>query len=665
MTQIKFSHQLMALAAIGVGGVLAVGLGADRAIVKSTAATREAAERAELIRAQMTADMMHDAIKADLFEALHAATVGDHETARVASDAVGEHGDLFMESLAAVKEHGGGAIAAAADEVEAAVRTYQASATDLARAAVEGRPSPAQLPRFREDYDELTLTMESLGDLIQEHTRADAESASAMALRAVRNNRIMVPLIALATAVLASFIARRLAGRIRLVANRVQRLRESTMAGLGCASSALARGDLAIDLAADDERLPVDVDDEIGALSRSVNEMVGEAGVTRTAFASMRESLRRLVGEAEELTAAARRGDLDCRGKTDGLDGVYAEAIAGFNTTLDVMVAPITEAGAVLDRVARRDLTVRVVGDYAGDHARLKTALNTALDTMVETLSDVAALATEVADAAAQVSDGSGILAEGSRDQASSLEEVSSSLQELRSMADQNAGNATEARGLAEAAATSTAKGTAAMKRLSETVARIKEASDATGRIVKTIDEIAFQTNLLALNAAVEAARAGEAGKGFAVVAEEVRNLAMRSADAAKETAALIEQSARSSDQGVLAQAEVVEQLDGIRSGVSRVAEVMADIAAASEQQTEGVGEIDRAVDDMNDVTQRSAISSEQSASTAERLTTQAGRVRDLVAAFQLHADSGPRHSDGHRGTRPRLEVARALSTTR
>ena len=375
----------------------------------------------------------------------------------------------------------------------------------------------------------------------------------------------------------------------------------------------LSRGDLALEL------VQKDADDEISPV------------LTR-----VRDSLQALVDEAGGLAEAALAGQLDTRADVGRLQGGYRRVVEGFNATLDAVLEPINEASEVLERMAERDLTARVRGDYKGDHARIKESLNTAIDNLENALSEVAATAGQVASAADEIAGGSQNLAEGASEQASSLEEVASSLQELASMATQNTGNAREARGLAEAAGSSTDGGAEAMQRLSATVHRIKESSDATGRIVKTIDEIAFQTNLLALNAAVEAARAGEAGKGFAVVAEEVRNLAMRSAEAAKETARLIEESVESSEEGVAVQGEVVGKLEEIRGGVSRVREVMAEIAAASEQQTDGVGQINEAVEEMNAVTQRSAASSEESASAAEELSGQAQRMSELVAAFTL-----------------------------
>ena len=213
-------------------------------------------------------------------------------------------------------------------------------------------------------------------------------------------------------------------------------------------------------------------------------------------------------------------------------------------------------------------------------------------------------------------------------------------------MTKQNASNAKEARSLSERARATAGKGMESMKRLSEAINRIKSSSDSTAKIVKTIDEIAFQTNLLALNAAVEAARAGDAGKGFAVVAEEVRNLAMRSAEAAKNTSKLIEESAKNAEGGVEINQEVLVNLEEINSQVNKVSEVMAEIASASDQQSQGIDQITTSVQQMSDMTQQNAANSEESAASAAELDNLAHKMQKLVDAFEMGIQSD-QHSAG------------------
>ena len=193
--------------------------------------------------------------------------------------------------------------------------------------------------------------------------------------------------------------------------------------------------------------------------------------------------------------------------------------------------------------------------------------------------------ADQIKGASGQVASSSQQLAQGASDQASSLEETSASLEQMASMTKQNADNANQANHLAKNASSLAGEGVNAMQRMTGAIDKIRNSANETAKIIKTIDEIAFQTNLLALNAAVEAARAGEAGKGFAVVAEEVRNLARRSADAAKNTADLIEGSQKNSEEGVAVTSEVAKSLTGIREAADKVATLIAEIASASKEQ--------------------------------------------------------------------------------
>ncbi len=239
--------------------------------------------------------------------------------------------------------------------------------------------------------------------------------------------------------------------------------------------------------------------------------------------------------------------------------------------------------------------------------------------------------AEQVTSASGQVSSASQSLAQGASEQASSLEETSSSLEEMSSMTRQNADNANQANVAAKEASQMAETGVAAMQRMSEAIEKIKNSSNETAKIIKTIDEIAFQTNLLALNAAVEAARAGEAGKGFAVVAEEVRNLARRSAEAAKNTADLIEGAQKNSEQGVAVTAEVAKSLTGIQSVAGKVATLIAEIAAASKEQAQGIDQVNTAVSEMDKVVQQNAANSEESASASEELSSQAEELMAMV----------------------------------
>jgi methyl-accepting chemotaxis protein len=239
--------------------------------------------------------------------------------------------------------------------------------------------------------------------------------------------------------------------------------------------------------------------------------------------------------------------------------------------------------------------------------------------------------ADQVASASAQVSSSSQHLAEGASEQASSLEETSASLEEMSSMTKQNADNANQARAMMTEAKGVVEKAKGQMAQLMAAIGEINKSSEETGKIIKTIDEIAFQTNLLALNAAVEAARAGEAGAGFAVVADEVRNLALRAAEAAKNTSSLIEKTIKAvkNGNGITLATQSAFQANAEISG--KIGQLVEEIVTASEEQAHGISQVSTAVSEMDRVTQQTAASAEESASAAEELNAQAQQMRGYV----------------------------------
>jgi len=395
----------------------------------------------------------------------------------------------------------------------------------------------------------------------------------------------------------------------------------------------LAKGDLRQDI-------EIRREDEVGMLADSFREVVS--------------ALDHVNRDLAHLTQAALDGRLDERAALESHNGSFGELVKGLNELLAAVASPINETSGVLEKAADKDLTVRVKGDYHGRFADLRDNVNRTLESLDNALTLVSTSVSEVStsveqlksaseqvnSASSQISAGSQSLAEGASEQASSLEEISASLEEVASMTKQNADNANQAKALSLAAREGADKGTQSMNRMSEAVNKIKESSDKTARIVKTIDEIAFQTNLLALNAAVEAARAGEAGKGFAVVAEEVRNLAQRSAQAAKETAQMIEDSVQNAEGGVQITSEVAAALEEIAEGNRKVSDLVSEIAVAAREQSTGIDQVNTGVSQLDEVTQRNASSAEESASAAEELNGQAESMNSQSDELRSLAES-------------------------
>jgi methyl-accepting chemotaxis protein len=311
----------------------------------------------------------------------------------------------------------------------------------------------------------------------------------------------------------------------------------------------------------------------------------------------------------------------------------YLEPCKSNGWTIGV-VAPIKEVFAETNRITGITLGLSAFG-----LAAILSLLFFIVRSVVAPINRIAeglnAGAEQVASASAEVSSSSQSLAEGASEQAASIEETSSSLEEMSSMTKQNADNANCADTLMKESNQMVERANESMTELTESMNEITKASEETSKIIKTIDEIAFQTNLLALNAAVEAARAGEAGAGFAVVANEVRNLAMRAADAARNTSGLIEGTVKKVKQGSELLSRTNEAFSGVSKSATKVADLVSEIAAASTEQAQGIDQINKAITEMDKVTQQNAANAEESASASEQMNAQAAQMKQI--AEELH----------------------------
>lgn len=298
------------------------------------------------------------------------------------------------------------------------------------------------------------------------------------------------------------------------------------------------------------------------------------------------------------------------------------------------MIENIRNQAYATERIADGDLTVDV--DVRSENDLLGKKLYELVQNNNEILTNIAVAAEQVAVGARQVSDSSMALSQGATEQASSVEELTASLEEIASQTELNAQNANQANELAVNAKQNAIQGNSQMKEMLKAMVDINESSANISKVIKVIDDIAFQTNILALNAAVEAARAGQHGKGFAVVAEEVRNLAARSANAAKETTDMIEGSIRKAEDGTKMAKNTAEALDKIVTSIEKVAGLVGNIAVASNEQAMGITQINQGIMQVSQVVQTNSATSEESASASEELSSQAAMLKETVGKYKL-----------------------------
>jgi methyl-accepting chemotaxis protein len=374
----------------------------------------------------------------------------------------------------------------------------------------------------------------------------------------------------------------------------------------------------------------------VGNFTVDMDRLPGEKAKITKSIDDVKANLKAINDEILMLAQAAVDGRLSVRGDTGKFQHTFREMVDGINRTLDAAVNPTREGVETLRSMAEGDLTRMMLGNYNGDHAALKNAVNSTLNSINTALGQVVATAEQVLQGSRQVSSASQSLSQGATEQAASLEEISSSMQEIASQTKLNAENANQANQLAAYSRSAADRGNDDMKLLIEAMNEINESSKNISRIIKVIDEIAFQTNLLALNAAVEAARAGRHGKGFAVVAEEVRNLAARSAKAAKETADMIEGAVRKAENGASLAQRTGEGLKEIVTGSTKVTDIVAEIAAASTEQAQGIAQINIGLGQIDKVTQQNTASAEECAAAAEELSGQVTNLNGMLTRFQL-----------------------------
>ncbi|MBK6980912.1 MAG: HAMP domain-containing protein [Betaproteobacteria bacterium] len=395
-----------------------------------------------------------------------------------------------------------------------------------------------------------------------------------------------------------------------------------------------------------------------GDLSVDMDRLPGEKARITEAVDGVKASLTAVNGQIEALVEAAARGDFTVRGDEAKFEHDFRRMVAGLNRLMQTSQTGLDEVARVLGALAHGDLTQKITNDYAGTFGRLKDDSNLTVEQLSAIVTRIKESAELIETASREISQGNADLSQRTEEQASSLEETASSMEELTATVKQNAENARQANQLAAGASDVAVKGGAVVGEVVATMNGISAASRKIADIIGVIDGIAFQTNILALNAAVEAARAGEQGRGFAVVASEVRNLAQRSAAAAKEIKALIEDSVGKVDAGSKLVDEAGRTMGEIVTSVKRVTDIMAEITAASQEQSSGIEQVNTAITQMDEVTQQNAALVEEAAAAAESMQEQAQGLVAAVATFRLAhgaqaVSSGPLVERRNPATRP------------
>lgn len=339
--------------------------------------------------------------------------------------------------------------------------------------------------------------------------------------------------------------------------------------------------------------------------------------------------------EVAEIVVAAGAGDFSKRLKLDDKEGILKDLGNGINQLMHTNETSLTEIAHVLKALSHGDLTQKITNEYSGTFGELKNDANTTVEKITEIVHQIQTASANINSGAQEIAAGNNDLSRRTEEQAASLEETAASMTELTSTVQHNAENAKYANQLTENARTIAVKGRTVVGEVVKTMDSINESSRKVVEIISVIDNIAFQTNILALNAAVEAARAGEQGRGFAVVATEVRNLAQRAAAAAGEIQMLISDSVDKVDDGSQLVAQAGKTMQEIVQAVEGVTTVMAEITAASVEQSSGIAQVNQAISQMDDVTQQNAALVEEAAASAELLEDQARQLTITVSTFK------------------------------
>ena len=503
----------------------------------------------------------------------------------------------------------------------------QENAISLAEDGLAGEAQWTLIGEGRAKFDKVAVTAE---ELVQLNTKYAAQLRDDAQKSAGGGRRLIWILLAAATllgALIAVVMTRAITVPLRQTVELLKRIGEGKLDNAIDASRRDEVGELLAGLAATQSELRTRAESE----GRHADEERQRA-----------ESDRQALKEVQSIVAAVAGGDLDRRLTITGKGGFAEELAVSINALVENVGGVVTGVARIVDSANVGDLTQRMaVDDRSGLEQRIGTGINQLIAEMAGLVAKIKQAAAEVSRGSVEISQGNASLSQRTENQAASLEETASSMEEMTSSVRQNAGHARQANTLAMDARTRAEQGGAAVGKAVQAMDGINASSKKIADIIGVIDEIAFQTNLLALNAAVEAARAGEQGRGFAVVASEVRNLASRSAQAAKEIKALIKDSVERVEDGARLVGESGATLEQLVVAVKKVSDIIAEISTASDEQASGIDQVGKAITQMDELTQQNAALVEEAAASSQLLAEQAGELHKTMSRYRVDAGSG------------------------
>jgi methyl-accepting chemotaxis protein len=558
-----------------------------------TANTTEVTRVGEILRNHMQADMMHDALRADVLASILASQAGSGIGLDEVKVDLKEHVGAFREMIAANKSLAADpASRKVLEQVEPPLLAYIDSANNMVTAAEENAAEALNaLPDFMKQFSSLETAMEEAGDQIQ----STAETMSAGSEGTAKYIKFTLQGLFVLTLMVS-------AGLLVLFRRSVT----SPILALSANMHKLAGGETSFTSTGSGRK------DEIGDMARSV-EVFREAAIRNQQLEAQAEDNRRR--SEVERAEMQRQSEADAEARLNQATGALA---------------------ASLRRLAGGDMLCEVNEALAPQFEGLRHDFNTSVRQLREALLSVGTSVSTVTNGSKEISDASDNLSKRTEQQAASLEETAAALEEITSNVVATSKRTAEARDVVRDARTHADQSGQVVRNAVAAMERIEKSSQQIGQIIGVIDEIAFQTNLLALNAGVEAARAGEAGKGFAVVAQEVRELAQRSANAAKEIKALISNSAVAVGEGVKLVSDTGEGLNAIEQLVQSVTAHMDAIATAAQEQSAGLAQVNTAVNHMDQATQQNAAMVEEMNAAGAGLAQESSRLNELLSHFQL-----------------------------